>query len=92
MEENSSRWRRLREQEEAARQEVAESARRFINRIHRQEREEQQQEEEAAARRGEEQRHALERDHGVAFPRATPPRVIRVGTSTPVSAISVTWA
>ena len=72
--------------EEAARQEATGHLRHWIERIRREDAQERRTEEEAAARRREEERRVLERESG--FPHTPPPRVIRVGASAPVSAIS----
>lgn len=90
-EENSARWQASRDQEEKARQEAAESRRRWLDRMRRNESRGRREEEEAAAQRQEEDRRAFERDFSVVFPRTPPPRVVRVGTNTPVSAINATW-
>ena len=85
-EEKSARQQRENKQEEVARQEATGRLRHWIERICREDAQERRAEEEAAARRREEERRVLERESG--FPHTPPPRVIRVGASAPVSAIS----
>ena len=87
-EENSARFQRLKEREEATRQQAAEGLRRWIEIMCREEMQERREKEEAASRRQREELRALERDVGVALPATPPPRVIRVGEAAPVSAIS----